>query len=233
MSRPDLTGRFYRDILQLPLHGKSVRIGWSTLECVQAQQPVGSVHLAFNVAPSRFDAAAHWIGTRSALLAAQYGRQRFQLGGVWQSQSVYFDGPDGAVLELIARQALQHQVTGQGNFHGEALLCLSEIGLPSNTVGVVTSSVAHHFGARRAGQRGRTATGAAPARCTGLGIAGGVIAHAARLMRPRAPAAGRTHVRQRYCWLRSAQPLHRDRAPVLPGDATGTSARCGGPWASA
>ncbi|ACD57092.1 hypothetical protein KFK26_02095 [Xanthomonas oryzae] len=40
---PGLTLRFYRDVLALPVHGNAVRIGWSTLECVQAQRPVGSV----------------------------------------------------------------------------------------------------------------------------------------------------------------------------------------------
>lgn len=143
---PDLTLRFYRDVLQLTPHGNSVRIGWSTLECVQAQHPVGSMHLAFNVAPSRFEAAAHWIGARATLLSDPQGRQRFALDGVWQSQSVYFSGPDGAVLELIARNALQQAATGQGAFHGEELLCLSEIGLPSNNVATVIRSLGHHFG---------------------------------------------------------------------------------------
>lgn len=143
---PALTRRFYRDVLQLPLHGDTVHIGWTTLDCVQAQHPVGSVHLAFNVAPSRFEAAARWIGARATLLADPQGRQRFALDGVWQSQSVYFAGPDGAVLELIARAALHDVATGKGEFHGEELLCLSEIGLPSNDVDAVTSSVAHHFG---------------------------------------------------------------------------------------
>ncbi|KHL52596.1 hypothetical protein [Xanthomonas cannabis] len=145
---PDLTLRFYRDVLQQPSHGNTVRIGWSTLECVQAQQSVGSVHLAFNVAPSRFEAAAHWIGARASLMGDSQGRRHFALDGPWQSQSVYFAGPDGAVLELIARDALQDAPAGTGQFHGEELLCLSEIGLPSDNVEVVTRSVAHHFGLR-------------------------------------------------------------------------------------
>lgn len=143
---PDLTLRFYRDVLQLPIHGNAVRIGWSTLECVQAQRPVGSVHLAFNVAPSRFQAAAQWISARATLLSDAHGREHFALDGVWQSHSVYFAGPDGAVLELIARNALQDAPVGDGQFGGEELLCLSEIGLPSNNVEVVTRSLAHHFG---------------------------------------------------------------------------------------
>ncbi|WP_040278576.1 hypothetical protein, partial [Xanthomonas citri] len=109
---PGLTLRFYRDVLQLPVHGNTVRIGWSTLECVQAQHPVGSAHLAFNVAPSRFQAAAQWIGARATLLSDPHGRKHFALDGAWQSHSVYFGGPDGAVLELIARNALQDAAAG-------------------------------------------------------------------------------------------------------------------------
>ncbi len=74
------------------------------LERVQAQHPVGSVHMAFNVSPSRFQAAAQWIGTRATLLSDPQGWEHFALDGAWQSHSVYFAGPDGAVLELIARR---------------------------------------------------------------------------------------------------------------------------------
>lgn len=115
---------------------------------MQAQHPVGSAHLAFNVAPSRFQAAAQWIGARATLLSDPHGRKHFALDGAWQSHSVYFGGPDGAVLELIARNALQDAAAGEGQFRGEELLCLSEIGLPSHNVEVVTRSLAHHFGLR-------------------------------------------------------------------------------------
>ncbi|KOR41647.1 hypothetical protein ADT25_17220 [Xanthomonas oryzae] len=98
------------------------------------------------MAPSRFQAAAQWIGARASLLSDAQGRQHVTLDGVWQSRSVYFAGPDRAVLELIARAALQDAATGCGQFRGDELLCLSEIGLPSNHVEVVTRSVARHFG---------------------------------------------------------------------------------------
>ena len=40
----------------------------------------------------------------ATLLHAPDGQARFALARGWQSESVYFAGPDGAVLELIARR---------------------------------------------------------------------------------------------------------------------------------
>lgn len=91
----DLSLRFYRDVLQLPQHGNAISIGWSTLECVQAQQPVGSVHLAFNVAPSRFEAAAQWIGARATLLADPQGRRQFELGASGSRSRCISPAPTG------------------------------------------------------------------------------------------------------------------------------------------
>ncbi|MEE7548051.1 hypothetical protein HF319_14290, partial [Xanthomonas sp. Kuri4-1] len=66
---PASTRAFYRDVLQLPVSGDGVRIGWSTLEPVAAERAVGSLHLAFNVAPDRFAAATAWLRERVPLLA--------------------------------------------------------------------------------------------------------------------------------------------------------------------
>jgi catechol-2,3-dioxygenase len=46
----------------------------------------------------------------------------------WNAEAVYFEDPDGNVLELIARHGLRNDRTG--SFGPELLLGLSEVGLP-------------------------------------------------------------------------------------------------------
>lgn len=136
---------FYGEMLQLPVEADHVRIGWSRLQLTPSAE-VGSVHLAFNLPSARFDAACDWLSQRVALLPDTQGTTRFALGGAWQSQSVYFAGPDGAVLELIARAPLPAPAVAQGAFSARELLCISEVGLPSAQVAEVAAAAHQRLG---------------------------------------------------------------------------------------
>lgn len=59
-------------------------------------------HLAFDVPPDRFDAAVTWIRERGGTLKNTDGTSRFHHDG-WNADAVYFNDPQGNVLELIAR----------------------------------------------------------------------------------------------------------------------------------
>ncbi|EKU26639.1 VOC family protein [Xanthomonas graminis] len=148
-SDPVASAAFYRDVLQLPVAASQVRIGWSQLELV-ATTNVGSVHLAFNIASARFAAACDWLSRRVPLLCdplgESLGESRFALDAAWQSQSLYFAGPDGAVLELIARKPLPVHATAAGAFSAAELLCISEIGLPSAQVPAVVAAAQQRLG---------------------------------------------------------------------------------------
>ncbi|WIH05185.1 VOC family protein [Xanthomonas translucens pv. graminis] len=144
-SDPAASAAFYRDVLQLPVVASQVRIGWSQLELV-ATVDVGSVHLAFNIAAARFDAACDWLSRRVRRLRDPLGESRFALDAAWQSQSVYFAGPDGAVLELIARKPLPVHAAAAGAFSAAEVLCISEIGLPSAQVPAVAAAAQHRLG---------------------------------------------------------------------------------------
>src|SRR5688572_16997582 len=115
-SDPAASAAFYRDVLQLPVVATQVRIGWSLLDLLLADAEIGSMHLAFNIPPARFDAACDWLSRRVPSLRDPLGEVRFALDAAWQSQSVYFAGPDGAVLELIARRPLPAQAVADGAF---------------------------------------------------------------------------------------------------------------------
>ncbi|AVY68310.1 hypothetical protein [Xanthomonas translucens] len=145
-SDPAASAAFYRDVLQLPVAATQVRIGWSLLDLVAANVEVGSVHLAFNLPHARFDAACAWLSWRVPLLHDPLGESRFVLDAAWQSQSLYFAGPDGAVLELIARKPLPVHATAAGAFSAAELLCISEIGLPSAQVPAVVAAAQQRLG---------------------------------------------------------------------------------------
>ncbi|WP_369977505.1 VOC family protein [Xanthomonas bundabergensis] len=144
---PAASVAFYRDVLQLPVTGTQVRIGWSRIDLLAAAD-VGSVHLAFNLPHPRFAAARAWLSRRVPLLRDPLGESRFTLGAAWQSQSAYFAGPDGAVLELIARRPLPVHAVAAGAFSAAELLCVSEVGLPSAQVSAVAAAAQERMGLR-------------------------------------------------------------------------------------
>ena len=65
--------------------------------------------------------------TRRVPLLSRDGVDEFEGPPSWNSRSLYFDGPENAVLELIERRGLPG-TTGEG-FSAEDLRCISEIGL--------------------------------------------------------------------------------------------------------
>lgn len=137
---------FFRDVLELPTAAGSVQVGWSEIRLVSAigDAPHG-VHMAFNVPYDRFDAAIEWLKERTPLQHEPDSGQCFVLEGHWQSKSVYFDGPDNSVLELIGRRRLTGP-SGKRPFSGADLCCLSEVGLPAEDVGSVVAEAARTFG---------------------------------------------------------------------------------------
>lgn len=146
VSDPDSVARYFRDALQLPVHEYQVVIGWSTITLAPADaRPVGGVHLAFNVPDNRFAEAMSWLRARTPLQRSPDGKDYFALESSWQSQSVYFTGPDGLILELIGRRRLPAS-SHVGPFDGSELTCLSEVGLPVADVPTTQRVLSERFG---------------------------------------------------------------------------------------
>lgn len=137
---------FFGDLLDLPTTGSSIQVGWSEIRLVAAgdEAPRG-VHLAFNVAYERFGAAMAWLKDRAPLQKEPDGDECVQLEGAWQSKSVYFEGPDRSVLELIGRRRHVRSAS-MLPFGGGDLYCLSEVGLPTDDVAVTVDEFTQTFG---------------------------------------------------------------------------------------
>lgn len=140
---------FFTQRLQLAEgHGDkspSVQLGSTRVEFRQDDGQIGDHHLAFTIPEAKFEQAKRWIGERTKILSRD-GADEFEFSPAWNAHSVYFEGPDGAVLELIARRELPAGQTGE--FTSASLLAVSEVGIavPSVTesANALASSAALH-----------------------------------------------------------------------------------------
>lgn len=142
----DATAAYFADVLQLPVHGATVTLGWSQLHLTPAGTlPVAGVHLAFNVPHNRFTEATAWLDERATRQRNAEGQEHFTFEGRWDSESIYFTGPDALILELIARRRLPAS-DRTGPFHGSEITCISEVGLPAADVAATQAAIEAAFG---------------------------------------------------------------------------------------
>jgi len=117
----------------------AVTIGSSTLRLTTSRQrPRGHHHLAFTVPSDRIGAARDWLADRVEVMTVD-GSDIVAGPPGWDSESVYFPGPDGSILELIARHRLTPATPGRASsgqvpFGPGSLLSISEIGIPVTDV---------------------------------------------------------------------------------------------------
>ena len=140
---------YYRDVLGLPVHESSdyVRVGVGTtlLEFVRGPVAAGANHLAITIPSNQFADAKQWLSARTEILSLD-GRDEFPLREPWSSESIYFRGPDGIVLELIARHKLDNR--SSSGFSAASLLSVSEVGLAVPDVGQAMQDIEETFGIR-------------------------------------------------------------------------------------
>jgi len=126
----DEVARFYGDILELPLSRETgtvtLTIGWSTVVFRLGAARPGAIHIAFSIPRNQLGEAKRWLATRVPILSAGGTDELVLDREPWHSTSLYFRGPDGIDLELIARANLPIESTEP--FTGSSLLCVSEVG---------------------------------------------------------------------------------------------------------
>lgn len=127
---------YYANILDLQVNLTAekleVQVGKTELVFTQADSDFdGAYHFAFNIPENQFHKAKDWIAARVPLLSDVDGNDEFAFDS-WNSISVYFKDAAGNVLEFIARHNLNNAM--KGDFGGDQILNISEIGLPSEDV---------------------------------------------------------------------------------------------------
>jgi catechol-2,3-dioxygenase len=140
--------RFYGDVLGLPTRTGGgvveVEVGLSVLLLHPGPVEPGAYHCAITVPEDHFAEAKAWLQERVPLLGRD-GLDEFTLGAPWNSNSLYFAGPDGILLELIARHDLPTS-SSLGRFTSAQMLRISEVGLAVPDVPAAVATLQNAFG---------------------------------------------------------------------------------------
>lgn len=148
---PAATAAWYGDVLELTVHGTDVHVGRSVLSLVRGES-LGHHHLAANIPADAAASALAWLTGRVELLIPEGGDALVEGSPDWDSESVYFRGPDGVILEVIARHRRPDRLTRP--FGPGALLCLSEVGLAVADVAGTVSALSARLGLQPFGEQG-------------------------------------------------------------------------------
>jgi catechol 2,3-dioxygenase-like lactoylglutathione lyase family enzyme len=140
--------RFYGSVLELPLSRDPdfviVTIGWSTIVFRAGNARQGAIHIAFTIPRNQFAEAKEWLAARVQILSSGGTDELVLDREPWHSKSLYFRGPDGIDLELIARQHLP--IDSSEQFSSASLLCVSEVGRALPDVPVEVERLRREFG---------------------------------------------------------------------------------------
>ncbi|WP_412871824.1 VOC family protein [Curtobacterium flaccumfaciens] len=134
------TARFYERLgCPVEIVDATVRIvvGSSLLVFRELPEMTGALHLAMTIPTGTFDAAKAWIAGLTTVLGTD-DQDEFEGPPNWNSRSVYFEGPDQQLLELIERRDLESGArragdgsgTGTGTGTVVPLVSVSEVGVP-------------------------------------------------------------------------------------------------------
>ncbi|WP_433664544.1 hypothetical protein ACQPW1_21895 [Nocardia sp. CA-128927] len=121
----------------------TVEIGLSELVLTRGAAFAGAHHLAFGISPDDFELARKWLRGQVDPIAVN-GSDAIDGPPGWDSRSVYFRGPDGIVLELIARQADAEAPASTGD--APRLLSISEVGIGVPDVQQAVGELAETYG---------------------------------------------------------------------------------------
>lgn len=105
----EATARFLTELLDLPAHRRLghftvVQVGETSLDLLPADQEIASRHFAFLVAEAAFDAILDRLVDREVPFWADPFRREPGAINRWDDgRGVYFDDPNGHLLEVITR----------------------------------------------------------------------------------------------------------------------------------
>ncbi|BBK40778.1 cysteine transferase [Allostella vacuolata] len=106
---PAATARFLTEILGLPPaerlgHFTVVRVGPTSIDLIATDEAIASRHFAFRVGEAEFDQVLERIRQRGIpYWADPFHREPGRINRWDDGRGVYFDDPDGHLLEVITR----------------------------------------------------------------------------------------------------------------------------------
>jgi len=135
-----VTARFYERLgCSVEIVDATVRVvvGSTLLVFRELPEMTGALHLAMTIPTGTFDAAKAWIAGLTTVLGTD-DQDEFEGPPNWNSRSVYFEGPDEQLLELIERRDLESGARRAGDGSGTGtgtgvvvpLVSVCEVGVP-------------------------------------------------------------------------------------------------------
>lgn len=130
------TARFYERLgcsVEIVDATARIMVGSTLLVFRELPEMTGALHLAITIPTGAFDAAKAWIAGLTTVLGTD-DQDEFEGPPNWNSRSVYFEGPDQQLLELIERRDLESGARRAGDGSGTGtvvpLVSVSEVGIP-------------------------------------------------------------------------------------------------------
>lgn len=120
----------------------TLKIGWSKLTFEKTEKEY-KYHYCFLIPSNKLEQAMEWMEKRVPIVDIQNGRktQRFES---WNADSFYFYDASGNIAEFIVRQELDNGI--DSNFNISNVLCVNEIGMPTNDVEKTNNELYENFG---------------------------------------------------------------------------------------
>jgi catechol-2,3-dioxygenase len=120
----------------------TLKVGWTELTFEKAEIEY-KYHYCFLIPSNKLEQAMEWMEKRVPIIVIENGRktQRFEN---WNADSFYFYDASGNIAEFIVRHELDNGITS--DFNISDVLCLNEIGMPTNNVEKTNNELFENFG---------------------------------------------------------------------------------------
>jgi hypothetical protein len=130
------------EIIENNLNAFTVKIGWSKLTFEKTVQDY-KYHYCFLIPSNKLEQAIEWMEKRVSIIDIENGRriQRFES---WNADSFYFYDASGNIAEFIVRHELDNGINS--DFSISNVLCVNEIGMPTNNVEKANNQLFKNFG---------------------------------------------------------------------------------------
>jgi catechol 2,3-dioxygenase-like lactoylglutathione lyase family enzyme len=143
----DSAEKFYKDALGLTVSRSGellqVTAGTSLLIFKFTPSLLPVYHFAFNIPCNKTREALEWLRTRVNLISPGDNNEIVDFSN-WHAESVYFYDANGNILEFISRFDLKNE--REGDFEGNFILSISEIGIATDDVYTFTENLKEQYG---------------------------------------------------------------------------------------
>lgn len=146
-SKLDAEKEFYSEILGFELIEQAenyftLKVGWTELSFERSKEAY-KYHYCFLIPSNKLMEAMDWMEERVDLIDLGDGRkvERYE---TWNADSFYFYDASGNIAEFIVRYDLDNAI--DSIFEGSDVLCVNEIGMPTDNVAELNHQLKENFG---------------------------------------------------------------------------------------